>query len=511
MTLKAISAAAMTAACLLNAHGAFAEETVDLKISQPSLTLFHEFGNIERGAEFEKDVFRDYWVQRTGGFISISGKHSDRLGLDMMLGGIYWNPTYNENASSESVLRYFAGSAPKLNVNYIWGDLEHPWLRLDGGIFQYKYNDYARNLGEYMFRTSAYPGLVFTGGLTLVDINKPSLTGLKLTHNLGPIFSHDLLITAETELIPHYDISLSYMARANFSNIFKVSAGVEFARILPLKPSITNPDLQYNRHFTFNDTTYLDNSDYYAQRLKALKPGHTADSLLFERGRFLADTLGKISAVSTDITLPLSRSLKVLDSVYKPAKASSYDHFHTSSITPVISASFDPKPLLGLDILGPKDMVLYGEAAILGVQNQPVLYEKMSERTVAMIGFNVPAFRLLETLSIEVERNSSIYPNSSQYSQRDIGRKGSSFAAPAQPTIFSLNLERGYDPADWNKDNIKWSVLANREIIKGISVTGQVASDNARGFVYPSGRRYWALFRQPGKDWYWMFKFTAKI
>ena len=85
-------------------------------------------------------------------------------------------------------------------------------------------------------------------------------------------------------MIPHYDISLSYMFRGNFSNVFKFAAGVEFARLLPLKPSVTNPDIKFNRYFTFNDTTYVDNGDYYAQRLKALKPGHTQDSLLFERG-----------------------------------------------------------------------------------------------------------------------------------------------------------------------------------------------------------------------------------
>lgn len=501
--------AALAAALLVSAVSA--EETADLEISRPSVTLFHEFGNIVRGVEFEKNSFEDYWVQRTGGFISITGKRNDRLSMEMMLGGIYWNPTFNENAGSESVLRYFAGSAPKLNVNYIWGDLENPYLRLDGGIFQYKYNDYARNLGEYMFKTSAYPGLVFTGGLTMVDINKPSLTGLKLTHTFGPIFSHDLLITTETEMIPHYDISLSYVFRGNFSNIFKFAAGVEMARILPLRPSVTNPDIRNNRYFTFNDTTYLDHGDYYAQRLKALKPGQTQDSLHFERGKFLADTLGTIAAVSVETTLPFSQALAKLDSVYQPRGKSSYDHFHTSSFTPVISASFNLGALLGWDVLGPKDLVIYGEAALLGIQNQPVLYEKASERTVAMLGFNIPTFRLLETLSFEVEQNKSIYPNSSQYNQRDIGRKGSTFSAPAQPTIYGTNLEDGYDPADWTKDNLRWSLLANRDIIKGISLTGQVASDNARGYVYPSGRRYWALFRDPGKDWYWMLKLTAKI
>ena len=128
-----------------------------------------------------------------------------------------------------------------------------------------------------------------------------------------------------------------------------------------------------------------------------------------------------------------------------------------------------------------------------------------------MLGINVPTFRLLETLSIEVEKNSSIYPNANQYNQRDIGRKGSTFSAPAQPTIFSTNLEGGTIRRIGTRTTCRWSILAHRDIVKGIALTGQVASDNARGYVYPSGRRYWALFREPGKDWYWMFKLTARI
>jgi hypothetical protein len=53
-------------------------------------------------------------------------------------------------------------------------------------------------------------------------------------------------------------------------------------------------------------------------------------------------------------------------------------------------------------------------------------------------------------------------------------------------------------------------LFARRDLVRGLSLDLQVASDNARGWVFPSGRRYWAFFREPS-DWYWMFKLTANI
>jgi hypothetical protein len=41
-------------------------------------------------------------------------------------------------------------------------------------------------------------------------------------------------------------------------------------------------------------------------------------------------------------------------------------------------------------------------------------------------------------------------------------------------------------------------------------MTAQNSQRFARGWVYPSGRRYWELFREPS-DWFWMLKLTANI
>jgi hypothetical protein len=483
-----------------------------IEISKPSFTAFTEFGSIENGTEFDVIQFSDYWVQRSGLWLNFVARKNERLMMDVSLGGIFWNPTYNENSSSENVLRYFAAGSPRLDVSYSFGDPASPYLKIDGGIFQYKYNEYARNLGEYVFRTAAYPQLVYTGGLTYVDVNKATLTGFKATHVIGSMFTHDLIVNMETDLLPHYDLTLTYIAKFNWKNIFKIGAGVELARILPIRPSFTNPDVQFNRYFKFNGTTYVDNKEYYTQRLLGLQnhPGSSSknDSLKWEKGKILADTLRTIMINNT--TISFDQALDTLDLALGATSPSSYSFYKATSITPVVYFSFDPKPILNMEIFGAKDLVLYGEAAILGVENQPVLYEKMSERVILMAGLNLPTFKILDILSFEIENFGSRIPGSSQYSQRDIPKRHGILQPVPQPSIYAAQLSNGYSPDDWTKDDVKWSLLAQRRILNGLTATVQVASDHSRGWIYPSGRRYWELFREPN-DWYWMFKLTASI
>src|SRR5690606_25729876 len=112
--------------------------------------------------------------------------------------------------------------------------------KLNAGIFNYKYNEYARNLGEYAFRTGTYPGWVSTGGITYVGVNSAQVTGFKLSQNFGS-FSHELLGTLETAVIPTYDFSLTYMAKYNWRDVIKLGGGIQLDRILPAVPSRTNP------------------------------------------------------------------------------------------------------------------------------------------------------------------------------------------------------------------------------------------------------------------------------
>jgi len=503
--MKSISLALLATVTL--ATSALAAEQDSIVFARPSFTVFHEFGSINRGTEQESFVFHDVFLSRSGVLVNFKATRNERLTVDALVGGTYWNPSFNENVSSESSLRYFAAAAPRAEISYAFGGTpSEPFLKATGGLFQYKYNEYSRNLGEYMFRTTAYPTQVMTGGLTWVDVNRASVTGLKLSQSLNQIFSHDLLISMETDQLPYYDLNLSYMAKANFKQAFKVGVGVQFARVLPIRPSITNPDVQYNRYYTLNDTTYVDNPDYYNQRLND-KPG--ADSAKYARGRYLGTQLDNLINIRG---MSMSQALDSLSRA-EGGNPTSYDNFNTSSIKPVIVASFDPKAAFGLesDHLNKNDLILYGEASILGIENQPILYTSRLQRTVAMVGFNVPTAKLLDVFAVELEWFGSRQPNSNAASQQTIGKtaEGLPVALP-QPSIYNNNLTAGYNPNDWKDDDIKWSVFASRQLTKGFKWDVQVASDNARGFIYPSGRRYWAYFRSPS-DWYWMMKITANI
>lgn len=497
---RTILAAALTTLATLSA---FAQDD-EIVIARPAFNVFHEFGTIQRGTEQEDLTFHGLVLSRSGLTVNFRATRNERLTVDALIGGVYWNPTYNENVSSANARRYFAATAPRAEISYaLGGTPEEPLVKITGGLFQHKYNDYARNLGEYMFRTTAYPSQVVTGGLTWVGVDRASVTGVKAAHRINETFSHELILSAETEYLPNYDLTLSYMAKANFNDVFKVGLGAQLSRILPMRPSITNPDVQYNRYFTIDGTTYVDDRGYYEQRL-ANNPG--ADSARFARGKQLAEDIEAL--INTGYSMG-----QAVDSIARREGGSgSYDHFKASAINPVAVFAFNPKPLLGLgsEYFNANDLVLYGEASLLGVENQPVLYENRMERVVAMVGFNVPTMKLLDVLAVELEWFGSRQPNSSAAYQQSIGKTDENLPRPLpQPSIYSNQIS-GYNPDDWKDDDLKWSVFASRTLVKGLKLDAQVASDNARGWVFPEGKRYWNYFRSPS-DWYWMMKVTASI
>src|SRR5690606_23264128 len=92
-----------------------------------------------------------------------------------------------------------------------------------------------------------------------------------------------------------------------------------------------------------------------------------------------------------------------------------YQEYKASGIKPIVTAAFDPKPLLGgLPMLGSNDLVLYGEAALLGVKDYPIFYDDWTKRVPVMIGFNLPTFKFLDVLAVEAEYYGSEYPDNFQ-------------------------------------------------------------------------------------------------
>jgi hypothetical protein len=466
------------------AVGAAAEEPKDsIEISKPTFRMSQEISRVyEGGSYIRKGGLDDAWMEPTSGSISFQARKNERLGLDVTVAATYFAAPYHYD-QPQNYTRNISVTAPKLDASYLFGDLDHPALRIDAGIFNYKYDENARNLGEYMFRTWAYPGIVATGGTygyLGYPNNSATLTGLKVQQPLGD-FTHELMATIETDLTPVYDLNLTYMAKMNLAGgALKVGGGVQIARLLRADGD-KETEMKY---FQRNGKWYGEAAGYYKSwqtgiQEKLARPGADAAKLNAE----LAQT--------TD-------ALAVLDSLSTGQIDPDIKKITNRAIKPMAWFAFDPKPLFGgSDLFGPKDLILYGETILLGAQNYPVFYDKIGKRIPVMVGFNVPTLRLLDVLSLEFEYYGSQLPPTFKPNQPN--------ATPTPVTPDS------YYPKDWDKDNLKWSVYAERSLVRGVTLSAQVASDHSRSWDWNYyGRTPWEIYTSPSK-WYWGLKLGVAI
>jgi hypothetical protein len=307
------------------------------------------------------------------------------------------------------------------------------------GVMPYKYNEDAKNLGEYLFRTGEHPAYIETS----FDYPYATLTGLRLNAQMFNDLSLDVLFSQETRIIPLNDWSLSLLARykmrLNFSqyNALDIGAGVMFDRVLPVSGSLDNPVFSGGAQDTFFTSSGT---------VQSLKWGGT----------------------------------KVMARV-----------------------SFDPKGFLptGVSgIFGKEDGKIYAEAAILGlntftaykkaidsqgntiyvVDSLMNFYSDITQRIPVMFGFNVPTFKLLDYLSVEVEWFGWPY-SPSLYNYQNLV-----YTLP-QPIIPNVSTSNGSSRSLYTKDNAwKYSFNFRKTIWGHFSAIGQIARDHTRHDVYYS-------------------------
>jgi hypothetical protein len=143
----------------------------------------------------------------------------------------------------------------------------------------------------------------------------------------------------------------------------------------------------------------------------------------------------------------------------------------------------DPKPLFKPSRMGPQDLKVYCEAALLGTKNYPEIYENIRERVPVMFGLHLPVFNVLDILAVEAEWYGTPHGSNPE---------NSAIAIPLPQERFRYG-----DRDDW-----KWAVTATKEVVDGFRLTARVARDHLRmedgnGWYQPR-----ELVKLPG-DWYW--------
>jgi len=229
-------------------------------------------------------------------------------------------------------------------------------FNLDVGYFPVKYNDDARDLGEYLFRTGTYPQYIITN----FDFAAARVTGLNAYGTLFDNLNYKALLTINTENATMGDLNLTGIVSYSLPNKFlEVGGGVSFCSFISANINRTRPGLSVLQIGNNTRDEYVD------------KNGDTA--------------------------------------TYTFAGTKLMGRF-----------SINPQSLFPNNLFGKDDFKLYAEAAVLGVKDYPVSvdtsslgtrYNDIFKRLPIMFGFNIPTLKFLDVLNMEWEWFGSVYPN----------------------------------------------------------------------------------------------------
>lgn len=308
------------------------------------------------------------------------------------------------------------------------------------GVFPFKYNPDAKNLGEYLFRTFTYPTVIYTGGLNKVNSAAVQLNGFDLNTKING-FENDLLVTVKTDQIPSASLSLTDIVSYSVGNILDIGAGWMYDNFYdPSKIAGGTADVQgFNYYYTLKDGT------------KKLKSPQNPSDIAYDAN---VDT-------AVDSTRLTFKGHKIM-----------------------LRGALSLGSLINSPLLSEKDLRLYFEGVLLGLENRPFYYTEMKDRIVYTVGLNLPTLKLLDLLSLEWEYCSNRYPNDAINASINLS-----------PTPFpSKSSAIG--------DNAKWTIYAKKHLFSGMSVTGQVANDHLRLVDY-FGHTNDRDVMPNRENWYW--------
>ncbi len=507
----AMLAPVLLAAAAVLAGNASAAEGVDVKMQPLHFGGLQEFGMIHSGLLGSTPIklMKDEWIDHFGTFLVQEALINDRLQLQGGLGGIFEFPkpekSGEEFGGSQYKLFYIGPSIAK--AMYHFGGMEGNFS-LGGGMFPYRYNPDANDLGDYLFRANPYPTSFMTGGnggLTVIGDQFTVMQGFQGSMHMGNL-NVDMILATETGLPPLYDWSLGIVADYKIADgLLDLGAGVNFKRLIQVKSEKTSVEELENSYFVKNGVTYSGQQAYYShpatflsgQADKAFAKNTPADSAI---GNALMVKSVALAAIAND---SLKKGGPWLDSTGRVPGAKYYT---PAGIMLMARASLDFKKIIGSDAFSDQDLRLYGEIAVLGTHNYPIFYEKMSERMPIMLGFNFPTFHLLDLVAVQWEYFNSPNLNNTY----TLGEKNW--------TIPYLPEDSHFSQKEWNdltkKDNYAWSIVMKKRFLGAMTANAQVARDHLRtiGTDWFYGSRF-----EPNEvlhkssSWYWMFQLGWNI
>ncbi|MCD6024046.1 MAG: hypothetical protein K0Q91_962 [Fibrobacteria bacterium] len=435
--------------CALVTGVAFAQETAPAL--KPLRTFAsYEFGQFEGGTNNKGDDVKEL-ISHASVWILQEATLNEHARVRAGVGAAYFfvSPrSFGDNPFSHSK-RSAVGLTEAHGEFDIASSGDDMWLQLKAGVFGYKYNPDAKNLGEYMYRTWTYPNVITTGGLDFVNSAAAQLTGLSALTRIGGL-KNEVLLTVETDRPPVHSLSLADMVSYNLGGILEVGGGFMFNNFYNPDPAQVTARKPENSYYTLSD----------GRKMAA--------------GRYDYE-------VQNGLILP---AVTIQDTNYYTLEGQKV----------MVRAAVDLGKMVSL---APNQFKVYGEAILLGIKDYPTYYEKLSDRMVYMAGLNVPTFGLLNMLAFEVEYAPNPFENSTEGP-----------LTQGSVTPYVGDAWGSYQPYD--DDDLKWTVQARKDVYPGFFIYAQVANDHVRMLdVYSSPD--FREFMPDKKNFYWAVKLAYAL
>jgi hypothetical protein len=396
------------------------------------------------------------WVSNEYARLGIKASINDHYRFIVIPQIKLWNDTWNwakmgpkGDGANNPFIQHTTVSLYDAEGIFSFGNKNTLAYTVSAGVFPYKYDADSKNLGEYLFRTGEHPAYIQNA----FDQAYAEMTGARANAELFNRFSADIFFTTETQVMPLNDWSLSFLLDYKLPGFLDVGAGIMFDRLFWVEKQLDKNDGGIGAPNTFlNSSGHLDTLSWGGTKL-----------------------MGK--------------------------------------------ATLDPKgflPSSAVKLFGKEDGKIYGEVAVLGLKSFTAykhpndtatgltdltklvpdssmnFYSDIRQRIPVMFGFNVPTFRLLDYLSVELEW----------------------FGWPYKPYIFTYENfkwalpkpDPGSSALFETDDNWKYSFNFRKTIWGNLSVIGQIARDHTRHDIYFNGNFDPEEIFQSKDQWGWWLK-----
>jgi len=401
---------------------------------------------------------------------------TERAKLILTLEGRWWLGNYPQEIATSAIHQglenYAAFYVYQAQGIYSILKDENRSLDFSFGIIPFKYNPEVRNLGEYLFRSMCYPGIIFNG----FDFPQTRLSGLRLNfkqHTSIGDLAADAIVLSEREIRPFGDISFAGVVDFNFNKIVDIGLGVNMFHAISVNSRFTTPGTE----LASNTTLYAVNGPIY-------------------------DSLGFITGY----------------------RDSSFYSFSGTKLMGRIT--LDPLFFLRDSDFGRRlgeGGKIYGEATILGLKNyprndslrmpdgsistglNPYGYDTLMNKMPITFGINIPVPYLLDVCALEFEYYRMRYPDN-YTNVFDYNR-------PLPYSYYTDLSIVGYPENTYTKsDNWKWTIYMKKNITKNFHVVAQAARDHQRwsipGFVWDKYSDWEDICVRPS---YWIWNLKGEV